>query len=89
MARQEALKAPIEVPDNSEEETNMGLGVKNPAAQVPSPAASMSVSGAGGAHPQPVGIGAPSLGTSSGRVFADTQDAGMYEEFMDAADDEM
>lgn len=51
MARQEALKAPIEVPDDSEEETNMGLGVKNPAAQVPSPAASMSVSGVGGAHP--------------------------------------
>ncbi len=84
MARQEALKAPIEVPDNSEEEKNVCLGVKKPAAQVPKPAVSTSVLGAG----QPVGSGAPSPAPSSGHVFADTQDANMYEEFM-TVDDEM
>ncbi len=84
MARQEALKALIEVPDDSEEEKNVCLGVKKPAAQVPSPAASTLVLGAG----QPVGSSAPSPAPPSGRVFANTQDVNIYEEFM-TADDEI
>ena len=84
MARQQALKALIQVSDDSEEETNMSSGVKNPATQVPSPAASMSVSRAGGGYSQPVGNGIPSPATSSGCAFANTQDASMYEEFINA-----
>ncbi len=84
MARQEALKAPIEVSDDSEEEKNVCLGVKKPVTQVPSPVASTLVLGTG----QPVGSGATSPTPPSGHVFADTQDANMYEKFM-TADDEM
>ena len=83
MARQKVLKALIKTPDNSEEEKNVFLGVKKPAAQVPSPAASTSISGAG----QVAGSGIPSPATTSGRVFAATQDANMYDEFMTANDE--
>ena len=72
MVRQQALKAPIKFLDNSKEETNMSSGVKNPATQVPSPAASMSVLGVGGGHLQPVGTGTSPPATPSGRAFADT-----------------
>ncbi len=66
MARQDALKAPIEVPDDSEEEKNICLGVKKSAAQVPSPTTSALILGAG----QSVGSGASSPVPLSGRVFA-------------------
>lgn len=62
----------------------MSSGVKNPATQVPSPAALMLVSRAGGAHSQPIGNGTPPPATPSGRPFANTQDTSMYEEFINA-----
>lgn len=62
----------------------MSSRVKNSAIQVSSPATLMSVLKAGGCHSQLVGTGTPLLATLSGRVFADTQDASMYKEFMNA-----
>lgn len=82
IARQQILKALIEIPNNSEEKTNMSLEIKNPATQVQSPAASMLVLEAGGGHLQLVDTGTLPPGTPSSHVFANTQDASMYKEFM-------
>ncbi len=67
MAYQKAFKALIEVFDNSEEEKNICLRVKKPAAQVPSPVTSSSVLEV----VQPVGSGASSPAPPSDNVFAD------------------
>lgn len=48
MTCQQALKAPIKVLKDNKEETNMSSKVRNPATQVFSSAALMSVSKAGG-----------------------------------------
>lgn len=72
MARQQALKASIEVLNNSKKETNMSLKVKNPATQVLSPTALKLVSRVGGGHLPPVGTGTPPHTILFGRVFADT-----------------
>lgn len=81
---QEVFKAFIEVPNNNEGEKNVYLGFKKPAAQIPSSATSTLVLKAG----QPASSNAPSPAIPFGRIFANTQDANMYKEFM-TADDEM
>lgn len=60
----------------------MSSGVKNPATQILSSAASILVLKIGGSHSQPVDISTSLSATLSGRVFANTQDASMYKEFM-------
>ena len=82
MACQQAFKVLIEILDNSKEKINMSSEVKNPATQVSSLATSMSVSGAGAGHSEPICTGTPTPAIFFGRAFANTQDARMYEEFM-------
>ncbi len=78
MVHQKALKTSIEILDNSGEEKNVCLEVKKPATQVPSPAVLISVLEVG----QPVDFSALLPTLLSGYVFADTQDANIYEKFM-------
>ncbi len=84
MTCQEVLKALIKVLDNNEEEKNFCLGVKKPAAQVPSLANSILVPRAG----QPASSGVLSPTTPSGRFYVDIKNDNIYEEFM-TADNEM
>ncbi len=73
--RQEALKAPLILPDESEDETPVCLGDKKHAAQgAASAAPTTSTSGpaASGTLPKPEVSGASSSATLAGRIFADT-----------------
>ncbi len=90
MERQEALKAPLILSDESENEIPVWLGDKKDVAQgatSATPTASTSRPAASGTLPKPEGSGASSSATLAGRIFADTQAHGMYEEFLNADDD--
>ncbi len=88
--RQEALKAPLILPDESEDKTPVCLRDKKHAARgVASTAPTTSTSGpaTSGSLPKPEGSGASSSAMLVGRIFADTQAHGMYEEFLNANDE--
>ncbi len=88
--RQKALKAPLILPDKSEDETPVCLEDKKHAAQgaaSAAPTTSTSGSAASGTLPKPEGSGTLLSATLVGRIFADTQAHGMYEEFLNANDE--
>ncbi len=88
--RQEALKAPLILPDESEDETPVCLRDKKDAAQgaaSAAPTASTSRPATSSTLPKPEGCGSSLSATLAGRIFADTQAHGMYEEFLNADDE--